>query len=120
MAPIQVCQEAKGPSRSLSQALGNLWWSRRESNPRPLECDSSALPTELRPHTEAASGLGRAPQGPPEAARNMVCPPWPVKRRRGDVERSRRTVLSDADATDSLCAATADPPGKHGSWMDHS
>src|SRR5437899_53285 len=25
-------------------------WSRRESNPRPLECDSSALPTELRPH----------------------------------------------------------------------
>ena len=26
------------------------WWSRRESNPRPLECHSSALPTELRPH----------------------------------------------------------------------
>src|SRR5437762_11276129 len=25
-------------------------WSRGESNPRPLECDSSALPTELRPH----------------------------------------------------------------------
>src|SRR5881409_3282968 len=25
-------------------------WSRRESNPRPLECHSSALPTELRPH----------------------------------------------------------------------
>lgn len=25
------------------------WWSRWESNPRPLECDSSALPTELRP-----------------------------------------------------------------------
>ena len=28
-------------------------WSRRESNPRPLECDSRALPTELRPHTPA-------------------------------------------------------------------
>src|SRR2546425_183265 len=28
-------------------------WSRRESNPRPLECDSSALPTELRPHRDA-------------------------------------------------------------------
>src|SRR5689334_1009729 len=26
------------------------WWSRWESNPRPLECHSSALPTELRPH----------------------------------------------------------------------
>src|SRR5207247_421614 len=31
---------------------GRAWqeWSRRESNPRPLECHSSALPTELRPH----------------------------------------------------------------------
>ncbi len=27
-----------------------IWWSRGESNPRPLECDSSALPAELRPH----------------------------------------------------------------------
>ncbi len=28
------------------------WWSRWESNPRPLECHSSALPTELRPHSK--------------------------------------------------------------------
>ena len=28
-----------------------IWWSRWESNPRPLECHSSALPTELRPHS---------------------------------------------------------------------
>ena len=28
------------------------WWSRRESNPRPLECHSSALPTELRPQSQ--------------------------------------------------------------------
>jgi hypothetical protein len=26
------------------------WWSQGESNPRPLECHSSALPTELWPH----------------------------------------------------------------------
>ncbi len=26
------------------------WWSRRESNPRPPQCDCGALPTELRPH----------------------------------------------------------------------
>src|SRR3546814_21169696 len=110
MAPIQVCQEAKGPSRSLSQALGNLWWSRRESNPRPLECDSSALPTELRPHTDAASGLGRAPPGPPATARHMVCPPWPVKRAGGDVERSRPTALPDAEAPESARALNAEPP----------
>src|SRR5262250_2818804 len=27
-----------------------FWWSQGESNPRPLECHSSALPTELWPH----------------------------------------------------------------------
>lgn len=27
------------------------WWSRRGSNPRPHECHSCALPSELRPHT---------------------------------------------------------------------
>lgn len=27
------------------------WWSRGESNPRPLQCECSALPTELLPHT---------------------------------------------------------------------
>ena len=31
------------------------WWSRRESNPRPLECHSSALPTELRPQARKAA-----------------------------------------------------------------
>jgi hypothetical protein len=33
------------------------WWSRWESNPRPLECDSSALPTELRPHSQRVAAL---------------------------------------------------------------
>src|SRR5262249_14106255 len=32
-------------------------WSRRELNPRPLECDSSALPTELRPRGEICARL---------------------------------------------------------------
>lgn len=31
------------------------WWRRRESNPRPLPCDGSALPTELRPQAERYS-----------------------------------------------------------------
>src|SRR5215472_19113582 len=35
-------------NRSSNRSEG--WWSRWESNPRPLECHSSALPTELRPH----------------------------------------------------------------------
>jgi hypothetical protein len=29
---------------------GEIWWSQAESNRRPLECHSSALPTELWPH----------------------------------------------------------------------
>jgi hypothetical protein len=35
------------------------WWSRAESNRRPLECHSSALPTELRPHAPAARWPGQ-------------------------------------------------------------
>ena len=27
---------------------GFLWWTRRDSNPRPLGCEPNALPTELR------------------------------------------------------------------------
>lgn len=27
-----------------------IWWRRGDSNSRPRECDSRALPTELRPH----------------------------------------------------------------------
>ena len=38
-------------------------WSRRESNPRPLECHSSALPTELiPPNPVAAQPLLRNPR----------------------------------------------------------
>ncbi len=33
------------------------WWSRRESNPRPPECHSGALPTELRPRLHPISYL---------------------------------------------------------------
>ena len=32
------------------------WWSQGESNPRPLECHSSALPTELWPRFTWALG----------------------------------------------------------------
>src|SRR5262249_54948557 len=31
-------------------SITRAWWSQGESNPRPLECHSSALPTELWPH----------------------------------------------------------------------
>jgi hypothetical protein len=30
------------------------WWSGRESNPRPLHCERSALPTELPPQARRA------------------------------------------------------------------
>src|SRR5438132_11941435 len=46
-------------------------WSRRESNPRPLECHSSALPTELRPHRREKSEQSRA-YSPPALAGQPV------------------------------------------------
>ena len=43
------------------------WWSQAGSNRRPLECHSSALPTELWPLTEISAALPspRATQGRP-------------------------------------------------------
>src|SRR3954468_8434386 len=41
------CLAGSGPAWWDASRAG--WWSRWGSNPRPLECDSSALPTELRP-----------------------------------------------------------------------
>src|SRR5450759_3475222 len=35
-------------------------WSRSGSNRRPLECDSSALPTELRPHADGETTTQKA------------------------------------------------------------
>ena len=46
-ANVALSQLSYGPAAT-GVRLGR-WWSRGESNPRPLECDSSALPTELRP-----------------------------------------------------------------------
>ena len=34
-----------------SDVLGQNWWSRSESNRRPIACKATALPTELRPHS---------------------------------------------------------------------
>src|SRR5438270_12789720 len=52
------------------------WWSQGESNPRPLECHSSALPTELWPHRRRGVGTSAsktAGEGPPgEAFRRNV------------------------------------------------
>jgi Domain of Unknown Function with PDB structure (DUF3857) len=85
--PVQCSGEerpAESPTRPVGEPLSNRplgyergfrWWSRRESNPRPLECHSSALPTELRPHRgrECIHGGGccqtgrRAVRSPPGA-----------------------------------------------------
>lgn len=42
-----------------------MWWRRQDSNPRPLACKASALPTELRPrlrdsHAEGSKNRSRA------------------------------------------------------------
>src|SRR5437870_12674126 len=59
-------------------------WSRGESNPRPLECDSSALPTELRPHRQEEPEQSRAYSSPAPARQ-------PVFRARAQGELAPRT-----------------------------
>ena len=53
-----VAEKSGLPPEALERFQSEGWWSRGESNPRPLECDSSALPTELRPHGLLTAGHG--------------------------------------------------------------
>ena len=49
---LQTCPDGKTPSRSRHRRLASMrgsWGGRRGLNPRPLESQSRALPTELRP-----------------------------------------------------------------------
>ena len=39
-----------------------LWWSRRDSNPRPLRCERNALPTELLPRIFRSPGRKDTPR----------------------------------------------------------
>ena len=57
------------------------WWSQGESNPRPLECHSSALPTELWPHSH---GIGN-----PARFREPVPVRAPARRRHSPTPRSQ-------------------------------
>ena len=38
----------------------NLWWSWRDSNPRPRHCERRALPTKLQPHNRRNYSIGSA------------------------------------------------------------
>ncbi len=50
---MSCAYKKSGPHRG---PLDNSWWRRRESNPRPLPCDGSALPAELRPQARLRVG----------------------------------------------------------------
>ena len=54
---------------------GRKWWSGRGSNPRPLHCERSALPTELPPHTRRAILEYQPPASKLTAHRRANCPP---------------------------------------------
>ncbi len=47
---LAVLEPPNEENRRDGGSNSSRWWSRSGSNRRPLECHSSALPTELRPH----------------------------------------------------------------------
>ena len=61
---------AGGPSRRTKNRTPSaegvrqhvLWWRRGDSNPRPLPCEGSALPAELRPQAHRALAIVAAPR----------------------------------------------------------
>ncbi len=85
--PHSTCPASCGfaPCRAGCRFYSDRWWSRRESNPRPPECHSGTLPTELRPHADAeATPLAhgcQSPEGIPGAGkgspRRVSSPPLP-------------------------------------------
>src|SRR4029077_8430333 len=60
---------ANRSSRSRLASVSEGWWTRRGSNSRPLHCERSALPAELRAPTLASP---HAPPRPPRRTRSMV------------------------------------------------
>ena len=98
-------------------------WSGRESNPRPLQCDCSALPTELPPRCDAYSSRG--PSRPIKVwgwqSQQAVAGFW-VMARRGDVHgrapHQSRTFAGGQSgcrprinaASPAACGAAADVP----------
>ena len=84
-------------------------WSRGESNPRPLECDSSALPAELRPHRMRHDGAGRRGQAIPRRPResNRRAREWSALHRRRPHVDDRVTVGRQGCATLPLPPALA-------------
>ena len=55
--PVGFDSRARGTKKAPNKVGASiyLWWRRRESNPRPLPCDGSALPAELRPQAKEYS-----------------------------------------------------------------
>ena len=106
--------------RELPGRPGKGWWSQGESNPRPLECHSSALPAELWPREVRAGGRGpgqyypnRAGRGkrelPPSVVRAAVVPRGRVRVRLGR-GRGRAAALRPVQrpAVGGRAAARAD------------
>jgi hypothetical protein len=101
--------------RSAVKQMGN-WWSRTGSNRRPLECHSSALPTELRPHLRRESvatckqwcqtlmaalsalpRLAETPRGMALAGRSRCRDGWSSRGRPGADRRAHRRPASLPD-----------------------
>src|SRR4051794_21659886 len=102
------CLAGSGPAWWGASRAG--WWSRWGSNPRPLECDSSALPTELRPQpvrlygerVRRCQGRGASGKETSDADRSGR-PRRPARGRpaaRPPDQRSRRDAPGSAHALD--------------------
>src|SRR5690606_36930240 len=85
------------------------WWSQAESNRRPLECHSSALPTELWPHLRRVgrkADLGRRLYRPSQAS-----PKRPQPRGRFRLKHKARSGSSLAVLLELLADDVGDVAG---------
>src|SRR5579859_1866988 len=101
MIPSTMSANAMFACRSGSLLKSLIEWSCGDSNPGPLECDSSALPTELQPRTgRLAREIRRK-----NAHRESEC-----RASRPELELRRRRPLREPDVVaERVAEAAVDP-----------
>ena len=60
---LAVARRGKSYASAVPEPKLSRWWSQGDSNPRPLACHASALPTELWPRGDGSSGVRGARAG---------------------------------------------------------
>lgn len=87
--------------------VGQIWWSRRDLNPRPLRCERSALPAELLPHTHDCSNRNRRGGANPLHFASAIVGPQRCSKPTAQAISELRPFQSETDLSGQVANAIA-------------